>query len=98
VQNLLGFDSLLSDDDCLIAIKIWSAPHLLPYIFVVDWGSRAMVISKHLVRQRAIFQVRGLAERPYSSLPEPDTFEKRYFVKVLKKPYHTKVRLRLILL
>ncbi len=97
MQNLLGFDSLLPDDDCLIAIKIWSAPHVLPYIFVVDWGSRVKARSKHLVRQRAIFQVRGRAERPYS-LPEPDTFEKRYFVKVLKKPSHTKVRLRLILL
>jgi hypothetical protein len=59
VQNLLGFDSLLPDDDCLIAIKIWTAPHPLPYIFVVDWGSGAKEHSKHLVRQRAIFQVTG---------------------------------------
>jgi hypothetical protein len=46
-----GFDRLLPDDDCLIAIKIWTTPHSLPYI-VVDSESRAKARSRLLVRSR----------------------------------------------
>jgi hypothetical protein len=83
MQNLLGFDRLLPDDDCLIAIKILSAPHLLPYIFVVEWGSRSRLVASSWSGRGQSSKERGRTERPYSSLPEPDTFETIYFLEIL---------------
>ncbi len=36
----------MPDDDCLIAIKIWTAPHPLHFIYVVDWGYRVKALGQ----------------------------------------------------